>query len=140
MNVPCPESPSLFQTPWSYLPQISLLIPSNIVLHLIPNKQRKLMDLLHSCEITWNNWTLETKNRKAYLDLVKFKTKKKIEFVKTFNLHPNSIYAQGVWSCNQFCTCFFVSKNLFFFKNCFLLFFSYILITVWTIILLNNSY
>ena len=32
------------------------------------------MGLLHSCEITCNIWVLETKNERAYLDAVKFKT------------------------------------------------------------------
>jgi len=33
----------------------------------------------------------------VYLDVVKFKIKKKIELEKTFNLHPNFTHVQGVW-------------------------------------------
>ena len=48
------------------------------------------MDLLHSCEITCNIWILQTKNKKAYLDAAKFKTKNKIESLPKYNLHSNS--------------------------------------------------
>ena len=77
------------------------------------------MDLLHSCEITWNIGILETKNRKAHLDAVKFKIEKKIELGKTFNLHPNFTYAKDVWSLYQFYTLFIFSRACIFSKNYF---------------------
>ena len=98
------------------------------------------MDLFHWCERTWNFWILETKNKKVYIDAVKFKTKKKIEHGRTFNLHRNSIYAKDAWSLHQFWTLFLFLRACVFSKSFFFFFYLNIQITTWAVILFNNSY
>ena len=80
------------------------------------NMQWNITGLLHLCEIACNVWVLETKNKEAYLDATKFKTK--------LNLTSIQQFVQDVWSLNQFymylfiriTKCLFYGKTLIYFS------------------------
>ena len=80
------------------------VVLENMVLYLIQKTQRKQqnMDLFHSRLITCTVLISEFKNKIAYLGAVKFKIKDYKYLGTLLIFTPIPLYAQEVWSLNQF--------------------------------------
>ena len=84
------------------LAPIPIVGKSGFVSHTKHTVEATYMDLFHSWLITSIMWFSEFENKIAYLGAVKFKTKD-LKFLGTLLIFtPIPLYAQEVWSLNQF--------------------------------------
>ena len=90
------------QSWYENLALIPIVGKSGFVSHTKHTMETTNMDLFHSWLITCIMWFSKFENKIAYLGAVKFKTKD-LKFLGTLLIFtPIPLYAQEVWSLNQF--------------------------------------